>query len=120
MLSYIYKHLHLQYQLFFYDFNKTWFSRQILETKSANVKFHQNPSSGSRQTEGICCEVDTKHQAWDHKIPDPEEAGNKLPRNLDKWLLQHGPISREVLLYLCRVYNSLITKQTLVTAFCSY
>jgi hypothetical protein len=43
----MWKRLHVQYPLFLSDFNETW----ILSTdfrKSLNVKFHQNPSSGSQ------------------------------------------------------------------------
>jgi len=30
-----------------YDFNQTYFSRQIFE-KHSHIKFHENPSSGNR------------------------------------------------------------------------
>ena len=39
--------LHVKYLLFFSDFNKTRIFRQIFE-KHLNVKFHENPSTGSR------------------------------------------------------------------------
>jgi hypothetical protein len=42
------KRLHVKYPLLLSDFNEMWiFSTQILE-KVANIKFHQNPSSGGR------------------------------------------------------------------------
>jgi len=44
----MYIDLHVTYPLFLSDFNGTWiFSRQIFE-KFSNIKFHENPSSGSR------------------------------------------------------------------------
>jgi hypothetical protein len=33
--------------LFLSDFNETWISRQMFE-KASNIKFHENPSNGSR------------------------------------------------------------------------
>jgi len=39
--------LHIKYPLFLSDFNRTEFSRQIIE-KSSNIKFQENPSSGNR------------------------------------------------------------------------
>ena len=47
MWSKMYIGLHVKYPLFFSDFNGTWISRQIFE-KSSNMKFHDNPSIGSR------------------------------------------------------------------------
>jgi len=38
--------LHIKYPLFLSDFKETLFSCQIFE-KSSNIKFHENPSSGS-------------------------------------------------------------------------
>jgi len=34
--------------MFLSDFNELEFSRQIFEKKNSNIKFHENPSSGSR------------------------------------------------------------------------
>jgi hypothetical protein len=39
--------LHVKYPLLLSDFNDTLISRQILE-KYSNIKFNENPSSGSR------------------------------------------------------------------------
>jgi len=39
--------LHVKYPLFVLDFMKLEFSRQISE-KYSDIKFHENPSSGSR------------------------------------------------------------------------
>jgi hypothetical protein len=39
--------LHVNYPLFSSDFNELGFSRQIFK-KYSNIKFHENPSSGSR------------------------------------------------------------------------
>jgi len=48
MLSYMYVGIHVKYPLFLSDFSETKiFSRQIFE-KSSTIKFHKNPSSGSR------------------------------------------------------------------------
>ena len=38
---------HVKYPLFLSDFNDNELSRQIFE-KSSSIKFHENPSSGSR------------------------------------------------------------------------
>jgi len=43
----MYLDLHVKFQLFFSDFNETLNPRQILQ-KYYNIKFHENPSSGSR------------------------------------------------------------------------
>jgi hypothetical protein len=55
-MSYLYLGLHLKQPLSFLDLNEFEFSRQIFE-KFWNIKFHKNPSSGSRvvpygQTDG--------------------------------------------------------------------
>ena len=47
----MWKRLHVKYQLFLSGFNKTYISQQIFEY-SSNIKFHQNPSSGSRVGDG--------------------------------------------------------------------
>jgi hypothetical protein len=39
--------LHEKYRLFLSDINETWIFRRIFKTYS-NIKFHENPSSGSR------------------------------------------------------------------------
>ena len=39
--------LHVKYPLFLFDFNEILCSQQIFE-KYSNIKFHENPSSGSR------------------------------------------------------------------------
>jgi hypothetical protein len=39
--------LHVKWPLFFLHFNQTWTSRRIFE-KHSNIKFQENPSSGSR------------------------------------------------------------------------
>ena len=41
------KRRHVKYPLFLSDFNEIWISRQIFE-KVSDIKFHQNPSIGSR------------------------------------------------------------------------
>jgi len=43
----MYTGLHVKYPLFLSHFMKVDISRQIFE-KSSNIKFHENPSSGSR------------------------------------------------------------------------
>jgi hypothetical protein len=41
--------LHVKYPLFWSDFNKKWiFWTDFRKKKNKNIKFHQNPSSGSR------------------------------------------------------------------------
>ena len=42
----VWKRLHVKYPLFLSDFNKTWIFSTYFR-KSRNIKFHQNPSSGS-------------------------------------------------------------------------
>ena len=39
--------LHVKYRLFVSDFNETLIFSEVLE-KYANIKFHENPSSGNR------------------------------------------------------------------------
>jgi hypothetical protein len=43
----MYVDLHIKYLLFLSDSDETWIFWQIFE-KSPNIKFHKNPSSGSR------------------------------------------------------------------------
>jgi hypothetical protein len=45
--SKIYIGLHVKYPLFLFDLMKLEFPEQVLE-KYANIKFHENPSSGNR------------------------------------------------------------------------
>ena len=47
MWSTIYNGFHVKRPLFLPSFNTTWISQQIFE-KYSNIKFHENPSSGSR------------------------------------------------------------------------
>ena len=40
--------LHVEYPLFLSNFNGPWIFSTDLKKKSANIKFNENPSSGSR------------------------------------------------------------------------
>jgi hypothetical protein len=44
----MWKYLHVKYPLFFANFIVTWIFSMDFRKKSSNIKFHQNPSSGSR------------------------------------------------------------------------
>jgi hypothetical protein len=49
---------HVKYSLFFSDFNETWIFSTDVRTESSNIKFYQNPSSGSRVIS--CAQTDMK------------------------------------------------------------
>jgi hypothetical protein len=58
--------LHVKYPSFLSDFHETWiFSKQIF-TKSSNIKFHENPSSGSRDVS--CVRTDRNEEVNSHSI----------------------------------------------------
>jgi hypothetical protein len=57
----MYTGLHAKYQVFLLDFNDTSNTSKVLE-KLSNIKFHENPSSGSR---AVPCEQTDRYTNGD-------------------------------------------------------
>jgi hypothetical protein len=51
--------IHVNHLVFLSDFNETWIFRQILDKKYSNIKFRENPFSGSRVVPGW--RTDSRH-----------------------------------------------------------
>jgi hypothetical protein len=66
--------LHVKYPLFSLDFNETLIFRQILEKYSV-VKFHENPSNGSRV---VPCGVTDRHDEATSRSPQFCKLAEKL------------------------------------------